>query len=120
MKNKKFIVPLEDGKFWIGSTNEWDIQDEHSNPDKQRELESYLDSHLNREYSVLQKWTGVRPATKRRRPIIGRHPDWTNVYLFNGFGTKGVSLAPYWSEQLVALMIENKNLDKEVDISGVW
>jgi len=36
--------------------------------------------------------------------------------IFNGLGTKGVSLAPYWAEELSKLIIQQKDLPKEVDI----
>ena len=118
VKNKKFVVPLSNGTHWIGSTNEWEFDDEEPNSIKQNELQNYLEEVLNRPYEILQKMTGIRPTTIRRRPIIGRHPSHSNVYLFNGLGTKGVSLAPYWSERLISLMLKNHELDPEVDLGA--
>lgn len=64
---------------------------------------------------VTQSW-GMRPTTPDRKPILGSHPNHPEVVVFNGLGTKGVSLAPYFSGVLAA-WLENKALiDKEVDI----
>ena len=116
VKNKKFILPLSNGTWWVGSTNEWNVVDEKANPDRQNELQRYLETYFNRPYEIVEKRTGIRPATKRRRPIIGRHPNYSNVYLFNGLGTKGVSLAPYWSGRLISLITRNDKIDPEVDL----
>lgn len=35
-----------------------------------------------------------------RRPLIGTHPDYNNVHLLNGFGTRGVLGAPLLSKWL--------------------
>jgi glycine oxidase len=37
--------------------------------------------------------------------------------MFNGFGTKGASLIPFWSNHLVEVLLNDVALDKEVDIS---
>lgn len=116
VKNKKFIVPLESGRCWIGSTYEWKFENDEGNLDKQTELKQYLEKYLNRSYQVLDSLTAIRPSTKDRRPIIGRHPEFSNVYLFNGLGTKGISLAPYWSQQLTSLILNRKDLQDEVEI----
>jgi glycine/D-amino acid oxidase-like deaminating enzyme len=64
---------------------------------------------------VAQEW-GIRPTTIDRRPIIGCHPLYKNLVIFNGLGTKGVSLAPYFSAQ-VAQWLEGKGeILKEVNI----
>jgi glycine oxidase len=38
--------------------------------------------------------SGVRSGTKDRNPIIGRHPEIKNFFLFNGFGSRGCSTIP--------------------------
>ena len=120
VKNKKFIVPLDSGKFWIGSTNELLPKDNKPNPFKKQELINFLDTYLNRTYNIIDHWTAIRPATKHRKPYIGVHPNHQNVYLFNGLGTKGASLAPYYSKQLVNHILNRSKIDDQVNISRFY
>jgi hypothetical protein len=39
------------------------------------------------------------------------------MYVFNGFGTKGVSLVPFLSKNLLDHIFENKDLMAEIDIN---
>jgi glycine oxidase len=62
-----------------------------------------------------QQW-GFRPTTPDRRPLLGLHPDHRRLWVFNGLGTKGVSLAPYFSAMLIDAIENGKPLNKDVDI----
>ncbi len=64
---------------------------------------------------ISQDW-GFRPTTPDRRPILGEHPDLKNVIIFNGLGTKGVSLAPYFSAQLANWLSGKAEIQPEVNI----
>ena len=39
-------------------------------------------------------WAGLRPATPDRMPILGRVPDWQNLYIAGGHFRNGILLAP--------------------------
>jgi glycine/D-amino acid oxidase-like deaminating enzyme len=65
------------------------------------ELTAGLNSLIGFPYEISGQLWGVRPTVPDRRPIIGAHPEFKNIVVFNGLGTKGVSLAPYFSNQLV-------------------
>ncbi len=51
--------------------------------------------------SNVDRKVGIRPCTLNRRPILEIHPKYPNMAMFNGLGTKGVSLAPYFSEKIL-------------------
>lgn len=61
--------------------------------------------------------TGIRPATRDRKPFLGKHPLDKSVYIFNGFGAKGVSLVPYFSKLMTGYLFENTPIESEVDIA---
>jgi glycine/D-amino acid oxidase-like deaminating enzyme len=65
---------------------------------------------------VLQQVAGIRPTVPDRRPILGRHPIYSNLSLFNGLGTKGYMMAPLLSKEMCLYLLENKSLHKEVVI----
>ena len=48
-------------------------------------------------FEVIDHQAAIRPTVKDRRPFIGNHPKYPNLGIFNGFGTKGASLVPFWA-----------------------
>jgi len=57
-----------------------------------------------------------RPTVKDRRPLLGAGATHPNVFNFNGLGTKGVSLAAWFSKHLLEHIKDQKELMKEVDV----
>lgn len=66
---------------------------------------------------VMSHKTGIRPATRDRKPFLGKHPKEQSVYIFDGFGAKGVSLIPYYSKMMVSNILNHLPISKEVDIA---
>jgi glycine/D-amino acid oxidase-like deaminating enzyme len=81
-----------------------------------QELQGKLDELVRFPVNIVDQDWGIRPTTPDRRPLLGRHPEQDRTFAFNGLGTKGVSLAPYWSEAMVRYMENGQPLNKEVDI----
>jgi len=115
-----FIIPLENGYYKAGST--YNRNDLTENPTEQgkNEITKKLDALLKMNYQVVKHEAGVRPGTITRRPLIGLHPEYHRLSIFNGMGTKGVSLAPFFSDQFVKCLEEGNNLDEEVDIKKYY
>jgi glycine/D-amino acid oxidase-like deaminating enzyme len=74
-----------------------------------QELSDKLDELLLRPRQLLSQQWGMRPTVSDRRPVIGPSRHNSKIILFNGLGTKGVSLAPFFSARL-ALWLEGKGL----------
>ncbi len=81
-----------------------------------KELVEKLDELISFPYEVVTQSWGIRPTTPDRKPILGPHPEHSSVVIFNGLGTKGVSLAPYFSKVLAASLENGASINKEVDI----
>lgn len=111
-----FLVPLGDDLYYVGSTNEWVFGDDRPSPHKREELERKLQKALNLPYEVVYHQAAVRPAVKDRRPLIGQHPEHPQLWLFNGLGTKGYSLSPFFAAQLVRVLQGKDTLDAAVDL----
>lgn len=110
-----FVMPFGD-KYKVGAT--YDHQDLSFSPTPQGRatLQEKLEKLLSMPYKVVDHWAGIRPATRDRRPFIGLHPKYKTLGIFNGLGTKGVSLAPYFAQHFVHFLLNKKPLNKEVDI----
>ena len=111
-----FIIPLSDGICKVGAT--YDHQNLDSEPTKEAkwQLTHRLDELIRLPYEVVSQVAGLRPATKDRRPFLGRHPGCEQVAVFGGLGTKGVSLSPFLARQLVNYMTGEIKLPEEVNI----
>lgn len=117
-----FMLPLEDapGEYLVGATYEWrDLSSTVTEKAKEQLLEK-LNKWLKLPFEILEQKAGVRPATLDRRPFIGLHPQHSAIGFFNGLGTKGVSLAPYFAHHFVAHIQQGTPLNSEIDLMRYW
>lgn len=115
-----FIMPLGNQVFKVGATYEWtELNDEPTLKGKE-ELQRKLELLINLPYAILDHNAGVRPSVIDRRPVLGAHPDYPHLLVFNGLGTKGVMLAPYFAEKLVDAYNKPELLDKEFNVSRFY
>ncbi|WP_296620605.1 FAD-binding oxidoreductase [Marivirga sp.] len=116
-----FIVKNPQHDYYrVGATYEWKNLDYIPTEKAKKQLTDKLDDLLNIKYEIIDQVAGIRPASKDRRPLIGNHPELKNVFIFNGLGTKGVSLAPYFAHQFVESIINLKKLNDEVNINRYY
>ena len=71
----------------------------------------------NSKFEIVRQEAGVRPCTATTRPHLGVHPKFKNLYSFNGFGSKGYALSPYFASHFAEYLLEGGELDKEADLS---
>jgi glycine oxidase len=113
-----FRIGLPDRSAKVGSTySHSDVSPEPTDAAREELLEKLANLVKVPVKAVLSHKTGIRPTTVDRRPILGKHPQHGHVYIFNGLGSKGVSLAPYFSKVMVDFLIFEKEPPKEVNIS---
>ena len=84
------------------------------------ELNTKLRALISIPYRVVDQRWGIRPTSPDRRPILGCHPEYKNVFIFNGLGTKGVSLAPHFSSLLAKHLTDGDEITKEVNIQRFY
>jgi glycine oxidase len=111
-----FILPLGDGQYKVGATFNWDDLNDTPSDVGIEKLETELKVILKLPFTILKKEAGVRPSVIDRRPVLGSHPNYPSMGIFNGFGTKGVMLCPYLSEMFYNFMFHQKTLLSEVDV----
>lgn len=110
-----FIMPLGNNLYKIGATYEWEHLNDEPTPGKKEELTEKLKAVVQVPFEVVQHEAGVRPSVIDRRPLVGRHPELNTHFIFNGFGTKAVMLAPYFAKQLVKHLQQGSAINPEVD-----
>lgn len=117
LNRKCFVLPLGDKRFKVGSTYEWNNPTLNPTEEGREELLANLESLGTYDPKVVGHFAGVRPTVLDRRPLIGAHPKWKDVFVFNGLGAKGYMMAPTLARELVAHITEKTPLDPEINIS---
>ncbi|HKL68586.1 NAD(P)/FAD-dependent oxidoreductase [Salibaculum sp.] len=105
------IVPHADGTVAIGSTTEreFDIPDV---------TDAQCETLLARARGALpaladapelRRWAGVRPRSRTRAPMLGRHPFRDGEFLANGGFKIGFGMAPLAGEVMADLVLEGRD-----------
>ena len=118
VKSNVFIAPnvAHKGQYYIGATYNWEDKTNLPTAAAREHLESKLQKFLNKPYKVVQQKAGIRPTVIDRRPLVGKHPEYKNVAVLNGMGTRGVILAPATAKQLFQYLEFDIPMMKEIDI----
>jgi len=111
-----FLLP-QGGGYRCGSTYIWDDLTCRALPETVRFLTEQVQRFVKVPLRLTAHKAGVRPTVKHRRPFLGRHPREKRLWIFNGLGTKGLSLAPLLAESLMRYMTQDAPLDPETDIA---
>lgn len=104
---------LQPDIYYVGATFEWNFSHKNPTPEKRKEIETKLRSFLKLPYKVTDHKAAIRPTTKDRRPLIGKLND--KQYIFNGFGTKGMSLTAYFADIFTQHILHHSPLPDEVN-----
>ena len=113
-----YMVPMpEKNRYKVGATYESKLITTETTLAGRAELEQKLNELLKVPYRIISQDWGFRPTTPDRKPILGGLPGTENVIIFNGLGTKGVSLAPYFSGLLVDWLEGKIEIPPEVNIN---
>ena len=102
--------------FWAGSNYQWEFKNDQPSPPFYEQMNQHLHNWLKVPFRILVHKAAVRPATLERRPFVGLHPSYPALGILNGMGTKGVSLAPFFAQQLVQHLVYGLPLMEEADV----
>lgn len=114
-----FMIPKE-GYFTVGSTYDHSVLSFEPQESGILNLKQRFSKLFSAPYRVKEKRAGIRPATFDRKPFIGLHPEKKTLGIFNGFGTKGVSLTPYFATKFVDFLEGKTTIEKEADVQRVY
>jgi len=113
-----FRVHLGNGIHRVGSTyTKHDLDQGNTDSAKNELLERLTDLVKLPVEDIISHKFGIRPATRDRKPFLGKHPIAEGVYIFNGFGAKGVSLIPFFSKLMLSYLLKKQPIDRDVDIA---
>lgn len=105
------VIPHADGTVAIGSTSEYEWNDECG-------TDGALETVYRRALAalpalakapVLERWAGVRPRAKSRAPLLGAWPGRAGHFVANGGFKIGFGMAPKVAEVMVDLVLTGKD-----------
>jgi len=111
-----FVLPIGDDCYRVGATFDHKDKSDDCTDEARDQLLAKLDGLITVAYEVVGQRAGIRPTVTDRRPLIGQHSIGKRLWVFNGFGTKAVALAPYFADMTVNHILFDGVLDEEVDI----
>jgi len=102
-----YLAPKTDGTIIIGATKD-DVG--FDSRVTQKGINSLLSAAYRlapslRSCPIKDAWAGLRPRTPDSRPLLGRVPNWDNVFLATGHNAFGVTLSPLTGLIMAELVI---------------
>lgn len=116
LNKKVWIQPLRNHCFKVGATFNWTMTTPDTTDSGREEMVETLDGVLKTDYKIIDQQAGFRATVPDRRPYLGTHPEKKNLHIFNGLGTKGVMLAPYFANHFLDYLLKGQELLAEVNI----
>jgi glycine/D-amino acid oxidase-like deaminating enzyme len=112
-----YVVPLGNGHFRVGATYRWAPLPVGITEEARVELSQRFADMSDQPFQVLAQRAGFRPASRDRKPVLGVHPAWPVLSIFNGFGSKGVMLAPRLAAHFASVLEGTEAIWPEINIS---
>lgn len=116
-------LPDQPDTFIQGSTYEHDFDSLASD----QQGETYLRNRLKRTLPELEpklktekQWAGVRVSTPDRKPLLGRHNQYSNLHIFSGLGSKGLLYGKFLADRYADYLSENTPIPKEVKVNRFY
>ncbi|RSK39960.1 NAD(P)/FAD-dependent oxidoreductase [Mangrovimonas spongiae] len=117
LKSSAFLIPLGNDYYTVGATYNWTDKTNQPSAEGKKELLEKLKTFIKCDFKVVNQKAGIRPTVKDRRPLVGQHPKYDNLYVLNGLGTRGVMIAPYVAKQLYNFIENAIKLEEDINIT---
>jgi glycine oxidase len=116
----KWLRPLGNGLFQAGSTHKWENLYPDPKNESDNEIQDGIKNILNKVPVLLHRRTGIRPASKDRKPVLGFHPQNPCIGILNGLGAKGSMMGPWMAKHLSDAIQGITPIDSELDVRRYW
>jgi glycine/D-amino acid oxidase-like deaminating enzyme len=116
LKSSFFVVPLGGDLYKVGATFNWTDKDVVPTETAKMELIQKFSKLVDCTYEIIDQEVGIRPTTGDRRALLGVHPQYHQLALLNGLGTRGIMASPLLAKFLFDLLEHQKALPQEIDI----
>ncbi len=115
------VVPHADGTTAIGSTSERQFESADDTDERLDELHAKAVRMLPelKGAPVLKRWAGIRPRSRSRAPLLGKHPRKNGNFVANGGFKTGFGMAPLVGEVIADLVLDGiDRIPEPLDLSA--
>ena len=112
-----WLARANDGTYRAGSTYEREDLSHTPSATGRSEVEQKIRTMLGCPFTVRNHRAAVRPIVRESRPVLGIHPENPRLAYFNGLGSKGSLLAPFYAGQLADAILGRGRIDDDVDVA---
>jgi glycine/D-amino acid oxidase-like deaminating enzyme len=109
LSGEVFVMPLGNDRYKVGATYSWDELNYETTDSASQELLDKIEKIILLKPEIVFQKAGIRPTMHDRKPVIGLLPENPNVGIFNGLGSKGVLLGPFFARQFADYLIGNSD-----------
>lgn len=112
-----WLLPTEQNRALIGATFQREVVNNQPTEQGKSELLMNLQA-INPELAraeIVNHQAGIRPCTADRFPLIGQHPKYHNLLIFNGFGSKGSLQIPWYCQRFADFLQQQTLLPATCD-----
>ena len=114
LKSAVVAVPLGGSRWRVGTNYDRDVLDNVPTPETGERLLRAFCSLFSpaadpASVCVVARLAGVRPAVQGALPKVGAHEKFPRLFLFNGFGSKGVTWIPLYAERFAEKLASGGN-----------
>lgn len=105
---RAYLCPKADGRVVVGATEvdrDWSLNTDAARVEALKAGAEFAFPAL-KDATEIERWAGLRPATRDGAPIIGAAPESPGVILALGHYRNGILLAPATAEAIVRLIVE--------------
>ena len=115
----KWLLPIDEKICRIGATFDTKITSPTLLKTSKKQLLTFAEGVFNppHNFKVIQHQAGIRPTTLDKQPFIGFHPKHKNIGIFNGFGSRGSLMIPWYSQSFSQTLTNNAPIPQEASIS---
>ncbi|WP_374441411.1 NAD(P)/FAD-dependent oxidoreductase [Epilithonimonas sp.] len=120
IKKKHFLFNLQDNEYYYGGTYDRFDTTYQINDDSVEELRNGLQEICTSGFKIQDINVAFRATVADRRPVLGRHQQHHNFYIFNGLGARGVYNGSYFSKVLFDFIENEMYLEPEIDVKRFY
>lgn len=113
-EGNRYVVPRKDGCVLVGSSEEETGFDKSTCEAEIQRLSTFA-LKLSRQFArekLLKTWTGLRPMSYDQLPYIGRHSDYSNLFVAAGHFRSGLQLSTGTAD-IISKLILGQQVDFE-------
>lgn len=112
--SRHYFAPMANGQWVCGATQVRGDSNQRESAAARADLKRTMERMLAVPWETIEQRVGTRTMTPDMHPVVGPIREGSNVFLFQGLGSRGFSLAPWLADALATHMTDDSPLPEVV------